>query len=73
MSIAHKLEARGEQRGLEAGLQKGLQEGRQEGLHLGRMKVIRELLASGTELEDLKKNLKITEEEIRLLVGSKAT
>ena len=69
MSVAHKLEEIGKQRGLEEGLQKGLQKGREEGLGLGRMKVIRELLASGVDLEDLKKKLKITEEETRLLAG----
>ena len=85
MSIAQQLEERGKQRGLEEGLheglqkgrqegmlegrKEGLQEGRKEGMQEGRMKFIRELLASGINLEDLKKKIEITEEEIRLVAG----
>ena len=75
MNIAQYFEDRGMQRGLEEGRKKwwqeGLQKGRQEGRHEERMEVIRELLASGLDLEDLKSKLKITDEEIRLMAESK--
>lgn len=59
MSVAQKLREHGKQLGLKEGLHLGEQK--------GRIGVIRELLASGADFEDLKQKLKITEEEIKQL------
>ena len=53
------------QQGIEEGKKEGIEQGKKEGIEEGKLTVIKNLLANGLSMEEIKKFAGVTEKEIR--------